>query len=43
MKAHASKHKAMSHGRMEQQERELEAEIGHLLRTVEATDAEENQ
>ena len=43
MKANASKHKAMSYGRMEQREKELEAEIHHLLRTAEATDAEEDQ
>ncbi len=43
MKANASQHKAMSYGRMEQREKELEAEIHHLLRTAEATDAEEDQ
>jgi len=40
--ANASKHKAMSHGRMEKKAAELEAEITDLLAKAGATDAEED-
>ena len=40
--ANASKHKAMSYGRMEKKAAELEAEIAELLARAEATDAEED-
>lgn len=41
IKANASKHKAMSYGRMEECATELEAEVAGWLRTAEAADAEE--
>ena len=42
MKANASKHKAMSYGRMKEQERQLRAEVRELLAQAEATDAAED-
>jgi transposase len=42
IKANASKHKAMSYGRMEEKERAIEAEVKGLLAQAEATDAEED-
>jgi transposase len=42
MKANASKHKAMSYGRMKEQERHLRAEVRELLAQAEATDAAED-
>lgn len=41
--ANASKHKAMSHGRMESEVERLEGEIRALLRKAEAIDAEEDE
>jgi hypothetical protein len=41
--ANASKHKAMSHGRMESEVERLEGEIQALLRKAEAIDAEEDE
>lgn len=41
--ANASKHKAMSYGRMERKAAELEGEIASLLAEAEATDAEEDE
>jgi transposase len=35
MKANASKHKAMSHGRMKKQEAELKAEVEEIVRLLE--------
>lgn len=43
VKANASKHKAMSYGRMCETEQRLEAEIAALLQRAEATDATEDQ
>ena len=43
MKANASKHKAMSYKRMQEEEARLEAEIAGLLKRAEAVDAEEDQ
>src|SRR6516165_5661167 len=43
IKANASKHKAMSYGRMEERAAELEAEVAKWLSTAEAADAEEDQ
>jgi transposase len=43
IKANASKHKAMSYGRMEARATELEAEVAGWLRTAEAADAEEDK
>src|SRR6266404_6482944 len=43
IKAHASKHKAMSYARMEDRAAELEAEVGKWLSTAEAADAEEDK
>jgi transposase len=43
IKANASKHKAMSYGRMRTQEAALEAEVRALLRQAEAADREEDQ
>lgn len=43
MKANASKHKAMSYGRMGEKEKELEHEVEELLRKGESVDAEEDQ
>jgi len=42
VKANASKHKAMSHGRMESEVERLEGEIQELLSRAEAVDAEED-
>jgi transposase len=42
MKASASKHKAMSYGRMAEKEKELEIEVEKLLRKAESVDAEED-
>jgi transposase len=42
MKANASKHKAMSYGRMRTEEARLEQEVHALLRQAEATDAQED-
>ena len=42
LKANASKHKAMSYGRMKEQERELRAEVRELLAQAEAADAAED-
>jgi Transposase domain (DUF772) len=43
IKANASKHKAMSYGRMKQAEATLTAEVAELLRRAEAADREEDQ
>jgi transposase len=42
LKANASKHKAMSYGRMKQQEAELQQKVRDLLAAAEAADAEED-
>ena len=42
IKANASRHKAMSYGRMQEEEARLKAEITALLAQAEATDAEED-
>lgn len=42
VKANASKHKAMSYGRMAKKERELAAEVEELLRRAEEADARED-
>lgn len=42
VRANASKHKAMSYGRMEKKVVELEAEVAQLLKRAESTDAEED-
>ncbi len=42
VKANASKHKAMSHDRMLEKEKQLKAEVRQLLEQAEATDAEED-
>src|ERR1700686_3040086 len=42
MKANASKHKAMSYGRMQERERQLRAEVRELLAQAEAADAAED-
>lgn len=42
VKANASKHKAMSYGRMEKKARELEEEIKRLLRQAQAADDDED-
>jgi transposase len=42
-KANASKHKAMSYGRMDETEKRLREEVRKLLRQAEATDKEEDQ
>lgn len=42
VRANASKHKAMSYGRMVEKERELEAEVARLLAEAERVDAEED-
>jgi len=42
VQANASKHKAMSYGRMQEQERQLQAEVGELLAQAEAADAAED-
>jgi len=43
MRANASKHKAMSYGRMKQEEERLKGEIEGLLRQAEETDEEEDR
>ena len=43
IKANASKHKAMSYGRMEDRAAELEAEVAKWFGTAEAADAEEDK
>ncbi len=43
IKANASKHKAMSYGRMQEKEKELRAEVKSLLAQAEAADAEEDE
>jgi transposase len=43
LKANASKHKAMSYGRMHEKERQLRTEVTQLLAEAEATDAAEDQ
>jgi len=42
LKANTSKHKAMSYGRMKQEEERLEREIEELMEQAEATDTEED-
>ncbi len=42
IRANASKHKAMSYGRMEKKVSELEAEVAELLKRAESVDAEED-
>jgi transposase len=42
VKAHASKHKAMSYGRMKEQEQKLREEIEALIKRAQQTDAEED-
>src|SRR3954451_13375279 len=42
LRANASKHKAMSYGRMEEKARELEEQVAQLLATAEATDQAED-
>jgi transposase len=42
VKANASKHKAMSYGRMQEEEKRLKEEVRRLLAQAEATDAEED-
>jgi transposase len=43
IKANASKHKAMSYGRMKKREAELQAEVDRWLAAAEAADAEEDR
>jgi len=43
LKANTSKHKAMSYGRMKQDEERLEREIDELMRQAEAVDTEEDK
>ncbi len=43
IKANASRHKAMSYGRMKEEEKRLRQEIRELLSRAEATDAEEDE
>jgi transposase len=43
IKANASKHKAMSYGRMHEKEKELERQVEELLRKAESVDAEEDK
>jgi transposase len=43
VKANASKHKAMSYGRMKEEEKRLKEEVNRLLEQAEATDAEEDR
>jgi transposase len=43
IKANASKHKAMSYGRMDERATELEAEVASWLNAAEAADAEEDK
>lgn len=42
IKANASKHKAMSYGRMQEREAQVEQEVRHMLTQAEATDAQED-
>src|ERR1700737_2572839 len=42
VKANASKHKAMSYGRMQEEEKRIKEEVKRLLEQAEATDAEED-
>ncbi|HSD30778.1 MAG TPA: IS1182 family transposase [Gemmatimonadales bacterium] len=42
IQANASKHKAMSYGRMQKAEAELQAEVARWLKTADATDAQED-
>jgi transposase-like protein DUF772 len=42
VKANASKHKAMSYGRMQEDERRIKEEVKRLLEQAEAVDAEED-
>jgi transposase len=42
VKANASKHKAMSYGRMQEEEKRLQEEVKRLLEQAEAADAEED-
>ena len=42
VKANASKHKAMSYGRMQEEEKRLKEEVRRLLKQAEATDGEED-
>ena len=42
IKANATKHKAMSYGRMKEREQQLRAEVRKLLAKAEAADAEED-
>src|SRR5260370_14784640 len=43
VKANASKHKAMSYGRMEETEKRLREEVRELLKQAEAADQEEDE
>ena len=43
LKANSSRHKAMSYGRMKEEERRLEGEIEELMRQAEAVDSEEDR
>lgn len=43
IKANASRHKAMSYGRMKEEEKRLRKEIRELLRRAQATDTEEDE
>jgi len=43
VRANASKHKAMSYGRMKEEEEQLKAEIAGLLRRAQAVDEAENE
>jgi transposase len=43
VKANASKHKAMSYGRMKEKQRQLQEEVEQLLARAEAADAEEDR
>jgi transposase len=42
LKANASKHKAMSYGRMQEKQQQLKEEVKHLLEQAEAADKEED-
>jgi transposase len=42
LKANASKHKAMSYGRMQEKQQQLKEEVRHLLEQAEAADREED-
>ena len=43
VRANASKHKAMSYGRMKEREAQLQAEVGELLRKAQEVDEEEDR